>query len=60
MKKTDVLKYFGGALKTARALGISHQAVYAWPERVPERMAYRASIKSGGKLKVVAAQYNNG
>lgn len=57
MQKRDVLDFFGGALKTAKALGVSHQAVYSWPETVPERMAYRAQSKSRGKLKVNTSAY---
>ncbi len=57
MKKSDVLRYFGGALKTADTLGISHQAVYNWKDRVPERMAYRIQTKSRGALKVDPKAY---
>lgn len=31
----------GGALRLAEILGISHQAVYKWPEEIPELQLYR-------------------
>lgn len=38
----------GGALRLAEILGISHQAVYAWPEEIPELQLYRLrAVKPG-------------
>lgn len=51
MTKKEALELFGGAKKTADALGITVQAVCAWPERLPRRIsdrvlgaAYRAGV----------------
>lgn len=51
MKKTDVIEYFGGASATARALRISRQALYKWPEELTERIAFRVELATNGKLK---------
>ncbi|MDP0699555.1 Cro/CI family transcriptional regulator, partial [Klebsiella pneumoniae] len=32
MKKNDVISYFGGVGKTAKALNISHASVSGWDE----------------------------
>ncbi|WP_434430433.1 Cro/CI family transcriptional regulator [Aeromonas veronii] len=37
MKKLDVIAYFGGVTKTAKALGISKSAVSLWGGRNPLR-----------------------
>ena len=55
--KEHVLLYFGSGLKAAKALGISHQAVYGWKDRIPERMAFRVHAKTRGKLKAMPADY---
>lgn len=36
MKKADVVEFFGGPYATAKALGISGQAVSKWEEDVPQ------------------------
>lgn len=36
MTKTEVLKHFGGAVATAKALGISQPSVSNWDEQLPE------------------------
>jgi hypothetical protein len=57
MKKSKVIEFFGSGRKAAQALGISHQAVYAWPETIPERMAYRVHALTRGKLKADPSAY---
>ena len=57
MLKRDVIDHFGSALKAAKALGISHQAIYKWRELVPERMAYRIHAKTRGRLKANPEAY---
>ena len=37
MTKTDANKLFGNASRLAEALGVSHQAVSKWPEKLPQR-----------------------
>jgi len=57
MRKKSVLKFFGGPVKVARALGIKHQAVSQWKELVPWRAAYKIEKLTDGKLKVDPAAY---
>jgi len=58
MLKKDVLKFFGGPAKTARALGVTHQAVAQWDHKIPERMAWRAQSVSKGRLKLDETSYS--
>jgi len=51
MKKDDVIKYFGSQAKTARALGISRQAVNRWSGTVPPIMAHLIRLITNGELK---------
>jgi DNA-binding transcriptional regulator YdaS (Cro superfamily) len=51
VKKSDVLSYFGGVDKTAKALGITHVAVSRWGETIPQGRAYQIEVLTGGKLK---------
>ena len=39
MKKSEVLGYFGGVVKTAAALGTSKTTVSMWGEEVPWKWA---------------------
>lgn len=52
MKKTDVIKHFGGVVETAKALGIKSQSVSGWPEDVPELRAFQIEKITNGELKV--------
>lgn len=56
MKKTDVIKHFGSQTATANALGITVQAVNAWPENIPEGRAFQIQIVTNGKLKAQPKQ----
>ena len=38
MTKTQVIRAFGTTRKTAEALGLTTQAVYAWPETLPQSL----------------------
>ena len=60
MKKRDVIRYFGGVVAAAKALGVKHQAVSQWGKVVPERIAYRAHSKSGGAIAFGHADYGLG
>ena len=51
MNKQKVIQYFGTPKKTAEKLGITSQAVYLWPDPIPEAQAWRAQHESGGELK---------
>jgi len=51
MQKADAIKYFGGAAKLAHELGLkSRQAIYAWPDEVPELYQYKLHHLSRGDL----------
>lgn len=51
MQKSDAIEMFGGATKLAKAVGLkSRQAIYAWPEEVPDLYQYKLHHLSGGKL----------
>jgi transcriptional repressor of cell division inhibition gene dicB len=51
MKKKDVIRYFGSAAKTARALRISRGAVSLWPEVLSDAQAYKVELATKGDLK---------
>lgn len=57
MKKTDVIKHFGSEVAAAHALDVTKQAVNGWGEIIPEGMAYKAQVITGGKLVVDPAVY---
>lgn len=51
MQKSEAIKYFGGAQQLAHALGLkSRQAIYAWPDEVPDLYQYKLHHVSGGAL----------
>ena len=51
MKKSEVIKFFGGIQQTADALGIRYQSVREWPEEgVPEGRQYQIQVISKGEL----------
>jgi hypothetical protein len=51
MQKSEAIEHFGGATKLANALGLkSRQAIYAWPEEVPELYQYKLYHLTRGKL----------
>ena len=39
MTKIEAVRKFGSVINLAKALGITRQAVYAWPEELPLRLA---------------------
>ncbi|WP_109913325.1 Cro/CI family transcriptional regulator [Providencia rettgeri] len=57
MYKASVLNHFGGTVKTAGALGISHSAVCQWVEIVPEKQALRIERITKGRLKYDPSHY---
>lgn len=52
MKKNDVISYFGGVGKTAKALNISHASVSGWDEIIPKGRAFEIQALTKGVLKV--------
>jgi transposase-like protein len=58
MRTTDVINHFGRSVSaTAQAFGITRSAVYQWGELVPERIAWKAQILTGGVLRVDPSLY---
>jgi hypothetical protein len=57
MWKTDVHAYFRTLAAIAKAVGISKQGVWMWPELVPEGHAYKLQFVTQGKLQVDASLY---
>ncbi len=51
MKKSEVLGYFGGVVKTAAALGTSKTTVSMWGEEVPWKWALLIQAVTAGALK---------
>lgn len=51
MQKSDAIRHFGSAQKLAHACGLkSRQAVYLWPDEVPEKYQYKLFHLTGGAL----------
>ncbi|MFZ4170445.1 Cro/CI family transcriptional regulator [Enterobacter ludwigii] len=59
MRKSEVIKHFGGVCKTAKALGIKHPSVSEWPEIIPEVRAYQVEKITNGRLKFDQSLYPN-
>ena len=59
MKIAQAEAHFGNRRKLAEALGITSQAVSQWAKRgqIPEGMAYKLEVITGGALKVNPADY---
>lgn len=57
MKKSDVLEHFGSVRKTAMALNCTPQYVYQWRPIIPEGVAYKLQVITGGKLRVNPTDY---
>ena len=59
MKVQQAEQYFGNRRKLAEALGITSQAVSQWAKRgqIPEGMAYKLQVVTGGALKVNPSDY---
>lgn len=51
MYKDLVIKYFGGVVKTAEALGIRHPAISRWGVVIPEKQAMRLERITKGVLR---------
>ena len=49
-RKADVIAFFGGTNKTARAFGISKGAVSQWPDTIPEKRARQLPEMTSNQL----------
>jgi transcriptional repressor of cell division inhibition gene dicB len=58
MLKTDVVAHFGTQQAIADALNLSKQAISRWEEIIPQGVAYRLQIVTGGVLQVNPAVYS--
>ena len=58
MNKSDVIEHFGSVRKTAMALNCTPQYVYQWGQYVPEGIAYKLQVMTGGKLRVDPTVYS--
>ena len=57
MLKETAVKHFGSCAAIARAIGRTPMAVVNWPDIVPEGMAYKIQVVSGGLLRVDPSLY---
>ena len=57
-RKSDVIGFFGGTIKTALAFGISKGAVSQWPDLIPENRARQLTEVTGGKLNQFPVEDN--
>ncbi len=51
MKTQDVIEYFGSVANAADALGMTHQAIYAWKEEVPKTRQAHVEMATKGRIK---------
>lgn len=51
MKKQDVIDHFGSVQLAAEALGMTHQAIYAWGDNVPPSRQAHVELATKGKVK---------
>ena len=50
MLKSQAIKFFGNASRLGAKLGVTRQAVYQWPEELPDRWQYAIHHLSEGQL----------
>ncbi len=55
MTTDEAIKFYGGKMQLATALGIWPQTVYQWGEFPPMSKQYEIEVRSGGKLKAGTA-----
>ena len=51
MKKSSAIEFYGSQRSVCRALGISDQAVSAWPDIIPKGSALELEKITNGALK---------
>lgn len=57
MLKSTAVKHFGSCAAVARAIDRWSSAVVAWPEIVPEGMAYKIQVITKGRVRVDPSLY---
>ena len=50
MRKSDVMSMFGSGAAVAKAIGVTRQAVYQWPEVLPPRIEDRVMAALARKM----------
>lgn len=58
MKRETAIAAFGGVAKLAAALGITRQAIYQWPDDLPQDQSdrvYGAAMRIGIQIEKVGA-----
>lgn len=63
MYRSDAFTFFGGrgaGRRISDLLGVSHSAVYQWPEIIPEGAALKLEKLTNGALKYDASLYPKG
>lgn len=58
MLKTEVVAHFGSQQAVADALNLSKQAISRWEDIIPQGVAYRLQIVTGGVLQVDPSVYS--
>ena len=59
MKKDDAVSFYGTDAELARVLDITRQAVGKWGDVIPEGVAYKLQVLTGGRLKVDTSLYHS-
>lgn len=59
MNKSSVVDFFGTQREVAKAIGVSDQAVSAWPELIPKGAALELEKLTDGALKCDLSLYKN-
>lgn len=52
MRKTEAIEHFGGVQKLADVLALTRQAIWSWPEIVPDLYQYKLHHLSEGRLPI--------
>ena len=56
MKKSEAIEHFGGVARLAGLLDLTRQAIYMWPDHVPDLYQYKLHILSDRKLPIEQSQ----
>ncbi len=59
MNKSKAIAHFGGVVKLAEILSISHSSVSQWSQTIPEKQALKLEKITSGKLKYDPSIYIN-
>lgn len=56
MKKADAIASFGSVAALAAEIGVSVQAIYQWPDDVPELRGYQIRAKLAERARAADAE----